>query len=246
MPVHDWTRVSAGTFHDFHNSWIVHLKESLNGGLLPDGYYAQGEQRAGQIVPDVLTLRLGEPSEERHPPPGAVAVAEAPPKVSLTMNGEGVRAYARRQRAVTIRHASDHRIVAIIEIASPGNKDREQSVRDFVDKAVAAMQHGYHLLLIDLLPPGPFDPDGLHGAVWLDFTGERYEPPAEKPLCLASYVAESLPRAYVEPIAVGTELPEMPLFLDPDFYVNVPLEPDYAAAYRGVPEYWRRVVEGGT
>jgi len=41
------------------------------------------------------------------------------------------------------------------------------------------------------------------------------------------------------------ELPEMPLFLDPDYYINVPLEPDYTAAYRGVPEYWRRVVDGG-
>ena len=22
MPTHDWTRVSAGTFHDFHCTWI--------------------------------------------------------------------------------------------------------------------------------------------------------------------------------------------------------------------------------
>jgi len=245
MPVHDWTRVSAGTFHHFHSAWIVHLTESLNGGLLPEGYYALAEQRAGQIVPEVLTLRVGEPHEERHPPPGAVAVAEAPPKVSLTMNGEEAEAYVLRQRAVTIRHASDHRIVALVEIASPGNKDRERSVSDFVDKAVAALQHAYHLLLIDLLPPGPFDPDGLHGAVWSHLYAQRYEPPPEKPLCLASYVAQPLPRAYVEPIAVGTDLPQMPLFLDPDFYLNVPLEPDYTAAYRGVPEYWRRVVEGG-
>lgn len=23
MPIHDWTRVSAGTFHDFHVAWIA-------------------------------------------------------------------------------------------------------------------------------------------------------------------------------------------------------------------------------
>jgi len=178
-------------------------------------------------------------------PRGAVAIAEAPPKVTLTMDGDDAWAYAVLQRAVTIRHASGHRIVALVEMASPGNKDRERSVSDFVDKAVAALKHGYHLLLIDLLPPGSFDADGLHGAVWSDLYAQRYEPPPEKPLCLASYVANSLPRAYVEPIAVGTDLPQMPLFLDPDFYVNVPLEPDYTTAYRGVPEYWRRVVEGG-
>ena len=37
MPVHDWTRVAAGTFHDFHQAWIVALSHALNAGLLPDG-----------------------------------------------------------------------------------------------------------------------------------------------------------------------------------------------------------------
>ena len=36
-------------------------------------------------------------------------------------------------------------------------------------------------------------------------------------------------------------LPAMPLFLDLDAYVTVPLEPTYEAAYRGVPEIWRDV-----
>ena len=35
MPVHDWTRVIAGTFHDFHQGWITHLKEALNNTILP-------------------------------------------------------------------------------------------------------------------------------------------------------------------------------------------------------------------
>lgn len=55
MPVHDWSRVSAGVFHDFHNTWIVELKNALNGGVLPAAYYAMSEQRAGLVevvVPD--------------------------------------------------------------------------------------------------------------------------------------------------------------------------------------------------
>ena len=244
MPVHDWTRVGAGTFHDFHSSWIVHLKESLNGGILPEGYYALAEQRAGQVAPDVLALHEGKPRSDEPLPPGTVAVAQAPPKVSLTMTADEAAGYVLARRTLTVRHSSDHRIVALIEIVSSGNKDRERSVRDFVDKAVAAMQHAYHLLLIDLFPPGPFDPAGLHGAIWTEIAGQPYESPPEKPLTLASYAAATLPQAYVEPIAVGIELPEMPLFLDPDHYVNVPLEPNYTAAYQGVPEYWRGVVEG--
>jgi hypothetical protein len=60
MPVHDWTRVKAGIFHDFHNAWITHLKETPNAGLLPTGYYALGEQHAGRIVTDILTLHEDE------------------------------------------------------------------------------------------------------------------------------------------------------------------------------------------
>jgi hypothetical protein len=40
MPVHDWTAVEAGTFHDFHVTWVPEIKKVLNSGLLPQGYYA--------------------------------------------------------------------------------------------------------------------------------------------------------------------------------------------------------------
>jgi hypothetical protein len=48
---------------------------------------------------------------------------------------------------------------------------------------------------------------------------------------------------YLEHLAVDAPLPEMPLFLTPDRYVNVPLEPTYQAAYRGLPAFWREVLE---
>ena len=44
MPVHDWTRVDAGIFHDFHTVWTGELRNALNGGLLPDGYYALADR----------------------------------------------------------------------------------------------------------------------------------------------------------------------------------------------------------
>ena len=36
----------------------------------------------------------------------------------------------------------------------------------------------------------------------------------------------------------------MPLFLRPDRYINVPLGLSYEAAYRGMPAFWRDVLEG--
>ena len=35
MPLHEWKRVNAGIFHDFHHAWIEEIKRSLNRGLLP-------------------------------------------------------------------------------------------------------------------------------------------------------------------------------------------------------------------
>ena len=51
---------------------------------------------------------------------------------------------------------------------------------------------------------------------------------------------------YLEHLAVGAALPAMPLFLRPDRYVDVPLEPTYQTAYRGMPAFWRDVLEGRT
>jgi len=47
MPVHDWSRVYAGLFHDFHKSWSIYLKNAMNAGLLLAGLTALVEQKAG-------------------------------------------------------------------------------------------------------------------------------------------------------------------------------------------------------
>src|ERR1700737_1451932 len=102
MPIHDWTRVDAGIFHDFHHTWITEIKRALNRGLLPSEYYALAEQIAGGLGPDVLTLR--KPSKNfPGNSGGGLALATRPPKARYHLKGdEGV--YARKANAVVIRH----------------------------------------------------------------------------------------------------------------------------------------------
>jgi hypothetical protein len=38
----------------------------------------------------------------------------------------------------------------------------------------------------------------------------------------------------------------MPLVLRPDRYVDMPLEATYQSAYRGMPAFWRDILEGRT
>jgi hypothetical protein len=245
MPVHDWTRVEAGIFHDFHNAWIIELRNALNGGLLPAGYYALGEQHAGRLVADVLTLHASRPNGEPPPLPpsdGGLAVAESPPKVRRRLTG--IETYRQRRRTLAIRHVSGHRLIALVEIVSPANKDRLESVEEFVAKAVEALDLGIHRLLVDLFPPGRHDPRGMHGAVWNDFDEGPYDLPVDERLTLAAYAAGPPVEAYLEHLAVGGALPDMPLFLRSDRYIPVPLEATYQAAYRGVPAFWREVLDG--
>src|SRR5205823_11856079 len=106
------------------------------------------------------------------------------------------------------------------------------AVRSFVQKTTELLDAGIHLLILDLFPPGKRDPQGIHGAIWSRYDEDNpFALPAELPLTLAAYSAGAGVRAFIEPVAVGQALPEMPLFLTPNRYVPVPLEPAYQAAF---------------
>jgi hypothetical protein len=242
MPVHDWTQVDAGIFHDFHHAWIEEIKRALNRGLLPTDHYALAEQIAGGLGPDVLTLQVPT-NGARVPdsPKGGIALVMSPPRVWFRDRTE-VDQYAIKAKVIAIRHASNHRVVAIVEIVSPGNKNSRHGLRAFVEKAVELLRAGIHLLIVDLFPPGPRDPQGIHKAIWDEYNESSFTLPPDKPLTLAAYIGGPCPEAFVEPTAVGAALPPMPLFYLPDEYVLVPLEATYQAAWEAVPAYWRNVL----
>ena len=247
MPVHDWTRVEAGIFHAFHLAWIGGIQNALNDHGLPDGYYALAEQHAGRAIPDILALHVQPDSAEPTPRvsgTGGLAVAEAPPKVRRRQSIE--HSLLARRRTLAIRHVSGHQLVALLEIIFPANKDRRTHVEAFAAKAVEALAADVHLLLVDLFPPGPHDPGGMHGVIrqMLDDAAESYELPTGEPMTLASYAAGPDIEVYLEHLAPGATLVDMPLFLSSERYVPAPLDSTYEAAWRGMPAFWRDVLEG--
>ncbi len=243
MPVHDWTRVSDGTFHDFHYSWVLEIKRALKRGLLPKGYYVMAEQLGGDLgAPDVLTLQTaGKEPEPEGPLAGTATLTESPPVVHArtTITRDP---YARVQRTLVIRHTSDDRIVAMIEVLSPGNKSSRHAIRSFLDKAVAALDGGVHLLLIDVHPPGPRDPHGIHGALLNEIGTEEYLLGSERPLTVVAYTSGAVVDGFVAHFAVGEPIPQMPLFLTRENYVHVPLEATYMAAWEDVPPQYQEVL----
>ncbi|HVA50765.1 MAG TPA: DUF4058 family protein [Pirellulales bacterium] len=244
MPIHDWTRVDAGIFHDFHQTWMPEIKRALNHGRLPPDYYALVEQVAGGRWPDVLTLQGPAGEEPSKPEPtGGVMLAEAPHQVQFRQKAE-VDLYAAKASVIVVRHVSGHRVVAVLEVVSPGNKGSRRELEQFVEKAVEILRAGVHMLVVDLFPPSPGDPEGIHKAIWDEFLDNEFVLPPDKRLALAAYAAGTYPESFVEPVAVGGKLADMPLFLSPDVYVPVPLEATYQSAWETMPAYWREVLEG--
>ncbi len=243
MPAHDWTRVSDATFHDFHSSWVLEIKRALKRGLLPKGYYVMAEQFGGDLgAPDVLTLQTAgtEPGPEG-PLSGTATLTETPPVVHARTT-IARDSYARVQRALVIRHTSDDRIVAMIEVLSRGKKSSRHAIRSFLDKAVAALDGGIHLLLVDVHPPGPRDPHGIHGALLNEIGTEDYALGSDRPLTVAAYTSGAVVDAFVAHFAVGEPIPPMPLFLTRENYVQVPLEAAYLAAWEDIPPQYQAVL----
>jgi hypothetical protein len=242
VPIHDWTRVIPGGFHTFHQDWTVEINRTLNRGLLPPGYTAFTDLRVMGWEPDVVTIQSG-----AHLSPGGQLVLDVPPRAKQITKAETEAAvYARKANRIAVRHDYGN-VVAIIEVMSPGNKDSSHAIRSFTTKAIEFLQNGVNLLIIDLFPPTPRDPDGIHHLIWAEVTDKPTEPrPADMPLTVVSYDTSNELTAYINPVAVGDSLPDTPLFLAPGSYINLPLEVTYDASWAQTPKLLRDLVESPT
>jgi hypothetical protein len=245
MPMHDWTRVEASIFHAFHHDWITELARTLNRGLLPDDYYAWPEQQAAGFGPDVLTLQTQPANGDNAPEQtsgGGTTTTQTRPQTHFTAETDA-EFYRRKKSSIAVRHVSGDRIVAMLEVVSPGNKASRHALRAFVTKACELLEHRIHLLILDPFPPNPRDPNEIHAAIWEEMEDEPFVLPENKPPTLVAHECDLTTRAYIEPIAVGDPLPSMPLFVEPACHVLVPLEVTYQTAFAAMPRRWRTILE---
>ena len=130
MPIHDWSRIPAGIFHHFHQDWSTEIARTLNRGNLPKGLSALIEQRAGPKEADILTVESR--GKQRSPESnGGLLTRDRP--ITTIVRKTTKQFYADRANRVVVRHHLG-RIVAVIEILSPGNKDSRTALRNFVEK----------------------------------------------------------------------------------------------------------------
>ncbi len=128
------------------------------------------------------------------------------------------------------------RLVAAIELVSPGNKDRPESRRAFVAKVAALLQEDVCVALVDLVTMRQCN---LYGDV-LKLIGQPDLAAGVQDTFLYAAALRgrkrlrqrSLLDAWFYPMTVGQPLPPLPIWLDVDLSVMLELEASYEETCR--------------
>jgi hypothetical protein len=212
-------------WNTFHHAWAATIARLLNRRLLPEHYFAAPNIQFGPRVEiDVGTF---EP---------AVAPASPVDSVTVTLTARPATAvisavFPDTVEVVIVHQEGGPQVVAAIELVSPSNKDRPATRRAFVAKMSSYLQQGMALSVIDLVTSrsAHLHNEWIH---WMQATTGRIEDTVRTPLYANSYRPLQLGERgaiemWLNPLRVGDQLPNLPLFLRGDLCIEVPLEETY-------------------
>lgn len=143
MPLHDWSALPE--WEGVHQLWISELYYDIRAKL-PPGYRAGLAKVPGLTIggppthPDINVRERSQPtpvaegpSVEMFPSDDTVAVMTLDPNM-----------------VIHIRHNRD--LVAVFELISPRNKDRDEARETTVDRVVGYLMLGVHVTFVDVHP----------------------------------------------------------------------------------------------
>jgi hypothetical protein len=141
-PRHSW--------ESFHTRWASAIADALDR-VLPARYFAEVQTHLGtEVEADVAEFERAARGEEQltDGPTGGLAIQTwAPPVPALVMP-----AVFPDEFAVQVRdEREDARLVGVVELVSPRNKDRVESRRAFAVKCAAYLQRGIGLVTVDVV-----------------------------------------------------------------------------------------------
>ncbi len=233
MPLRDHFRAPLDNlrhWESFHACWPTMIVASLRSKL-PKGFFAEIQAHSGRSTEiDVATfedesettLAVGQGN-------GGIATAVwAPPRPTLTLvtglpaqDVYVVLVYDERRRT---------RLVAAVEIVSPGNKDRTENRRAFVAKCLGLLRERVSVVIVEIVTSRL---PNLYGAMleMMELVDAALKP---EPLPLYTAACRMTKRgeewileAWNQPLDVGKPLPTMPLWLADDLAVPLELEESY-------------------
>jgi hypothetical protein len=158
MPLRDhfhppWSEENP--WEGFHSAWVNTMVRHLNGSLLPPNFRAFPQIHLGPFVEaDVATLeRLAGSGTsslvDAGSPNGGAPALWAPPEAVQTLDVEFPGQDSFELRVCDVRRGM--RLVAVVELVSPRNKDRPEERQTFAAKCAAYLQEQVGVVLLDIV-----------------------------------------------------------------------------------------------
>jgi hypothetical protein len=222
-PTHRW--------ESFYARWVVAIADALND-TLPSRYFAETQVHLGsRVEADVVEFDHNTTGNGvANGSSGGIAIATyVPPKPVLTFPGP-----TEDDVTVEVRDRDrDSRVVAVVELLSPRNKDREEARRAFAAKAVAYLRVGAGLLVLDVVTSRTGNahddlvkvlnlPDACRLTTATGLSAIAYQPTLE--------AERNDVGVWFESLTVGAALPVMPLWVRGFGCVPIELEASYMEA----------------
>lgn len=221
-------------WESFHHRWANAIADHLDQSLPPQ-FFARVEVHLGsELATDVTEEELLTPAGVNGP--GGVAVQTYTPPASTLV----IPAVFPDEASVEVRSADPGaRLLAVIELVSPANKKSPDTRRAFAAKAASYLQHGIGLAIVDPVTERHFN---LHDELGRLLTGtEQFAMPGTPGIYAAAYrpvPGEQPPapgiEAWAYPLAVGSPLPVVPLYLRGHGCIPLDLEATYTETRRRV------------
>lgn len=236
MPLRDHFRPPVSARHPWrplHALWPGDIVRHLFGKL-PPGYAAGPSVQNGQFEIDIAAYQEDAAFPETDAGGGtatATRTTVAPATVlaaELTGQDEySVEIYDDRY---------DRRLVAVVEIVSPENKDRLESRTAFAAKCAALLRRGVCVSIVDLVTTMHFN---LYAEALAAVASADPSLGPTPPHTYAVTVRPRIPKrgaakvnAWFTPLEVGQPLPSIPLWLAENTVVMLDLDPPYEDACR--------------
>lgn len=216
----------------FHASWAVKLADALTERWLPAEYRADAFVHMGPST-EIDVATFPSPVPERK---GGTAIAVAPrtwtaPAPALVFPSAVPDTFEVRVISTT----TGPRLVAAIELISPGNKDRAEERRAFAVKCASYLYQGISLIIVDIVSNRRAN---LHNEiVRIMETDASMQLPANVVLYAMAYrplrrEGKDEVEVWPAPLAVGQNLPVLPLALNVELLIPVDFEETYAETCR--------------
>lgn len=213
-----------------HAMWPAVIVQQLKTQL-PPGYVSSPKVHLGPYFEvDIGGFEVGADDSSRggsavrrHSPLATWAVAE--PTVVIETELPEEAAYEVKIYDVE----RDRTLVAVIEIVSPANKDREESRNQFVAKCAALLQQGVAVTIVDIVTARRAN---LYTEL-LAFLGHADATMTDEPsiytasLRWVSGTRKAILESWANRLTLGQPLPRIPIWLSPQLVLTFDLEQSY-------------------